>query len=1097
MSIKHYFLFSILVSMLSYSLSAQEGERDQFPFTDEMQPDVVREGGASEEYNPNMPPNSYTSKNNPYYWKNKMPKAGYWQQDVDYTINATLDDNTHAIDGSLNLVYTNNSPDELNEVYFHLYQNAFQPESHYDNLQKNNNILTKYGLYEQLGLGTVVKQLTDGSGQDLTFEIHNTIMVVKLKEPIKPGQRMVFNIDFKTFFDSGNVRRRMKMYEHNGVKHFNGVHWYPRIAVYDRKFGWNTNQHLGREFYGNFGKFDVTLNLPKEYIVEATGTLINRNIALPPELREMVDLYNQNEQTEQMLEEYFQGQAGDEPNKSWRFYAENVHDFAFTADPTYRIGEAEWKGVKVIAVVKAENASRWQNTPIFTANVIKSFSEGFGDYIWPKIVVADARDGMEYPMLALCGGSDPSNRYLIAHEVGHNWFQGMIGSNETYRAAMDEGFTQFLTVWALDDIQGPYFATPRYRNNYINRFSDSFTNREAYLYNRYVEEALKEDWPPLNTHSDDFSGAVRHGGGYGQVYYKWGSMLYHLQYVLGDELFQEAMQHYVKTWKVAHPYIEDFRQAIIDYTKADLNWFFDQWIDTQKKIDYRIQNVKRNKGEGTYTITFERREEMQMPLDFTVYTNGGDELKFHIPNTFFVKQTDAEVLPQWTGWGKKLNPTYEATVKIGNDKIEQILIDPTNRLGDVNGPSTRYKNKVDFKFDAQVPSRSNRNQYELKWRPDVWYNSIDGVMAGLHLNGNYMDYKHQFSLTTWFNSQLAQNLDDFVESKEAPNRLPINFNFTYQNALNKVHRNLHSFSNLRVLDGLYRGDIGLKQTYGNTLFYLSARAEIRPDFDDIDYLLYRELWQHDRWNNSIRMGISHDYKRLKGAKGTISADLQTAALGSDYRYSRLTAEATYNKKISKLDLRTRAYAGYIFGDDIAPQSQIFVAGAAPEELMDNKFLRSRAFVPEDWLGYGNNVNHLHYGGGMNLRGYAGYLMPVAAENGDIDFFFAGNGGASVNVELGFDRLVNFKPAGLSRFLKLETYLFADAGVFNTDRDLDLSEVRADAGIGTALTIKRWGPLLEAKPLTIRFDMPFYLSHAPHVAEDNIEFRWLIGISKAF
>ena len=135
--------------------------------------------------------------------------------------------------------------------------------------------------------------------------------------------------------------------------------------------------------------------------------------------------------------------------KVWRYHAENVHDFAFTADPTYRIGEAEWNGIKCIAMAEEPHASKWQNAAEYCAKTIEAHSTWFGMYAYPKMVVADARDGMEYPMLTLDGGSDPGYRGLFVHEIGHNWFYGMVGTNETYRAMLDEGFTQFLTGWGL------------------------------------------------------------------------------------------------------------------------------------------------------------------------------------------------------------------------------------------------------------------------------------------------------------------------------------------------------------------------------------------------------------------------------------------------------------------------------------------------------------------------------------------------------------------------------------------------------------------------------------------------------------------------
>jgi hypothetical protein len=227
------------------------------------------------------------------------------------------------------------------------------------------------------------------------------------------------------------------------------VHWYPRICVYDRKFGWDTDQHLGKEFYGDFGSFEVALTFASNYIVEATGYLENEQEVMPKSLREKLDIKNfANKPWEEKASVIIPYIEGDK--KTWKYYAINVHDFAFTADPNYRIGEVmavvNGQSVRCIALAQEGHAGYWQNAAEYTKKIIETFSRDFSPYIWPKIIVADARDGMEYPMLTLDGGYDPSYRDLLIHEVGHMWYFGMVGNNETYRASLDEGFTQFLTA---------------------------------------------------------------------------------------------------------------------------------------------------------------------------------------------------------------------------------------------------------------------------------------------------------------------------------------------------------------------------------------------------------------------------------------------------------------------------------------------------------------------------------------------------------------------------------------------------------------------------------------------------------------------------
>lgn len=340
-----------------------------------------------------------------------------------------------------------------------------------------------------------------------------------------------------------------------------------------------TDQHVEKEFYGDYGFFNISLTLPNHYVVEATGTLVNKDEVLPAALRKQLDIANFKDKPIGS-----QPSVIIEPNgsfKTWNFQAVNVLDFAWTADPTYRIGETTWNGVQCVAIAQENNAAGWQQTAQFTAKVIATYSRDFGMYNYPKIVCADAADGMEYPMITLDGGYYPSHQGLIAHEVGHNWFFGMVGSNETYRAALDEGFTQFLTAWCMRKLTKE--SQPELKRAFAG----------------YMEDAIDGTDEVLETHSNDFHSATGHGGGYKHVYYKTASMLYNLQYYLGDSVFLQAMKNYVEQWKFCHPYIEDFRNSIIQSAQTDLNTFFDQWFQTNKSADYSIKRITPSKHPTT------------------------------------------------------------------------------------------------------------------------------------------------------------------------------------------------------------------------------------------------------------------------------------------------------------------------------------------------------------------------------------------------------------------------------------------------------------------------------------------------------------------
>lgn len=1056
-----------------------------------------------------MPVYEYRSADNPEYWKNRKPYDGYWQQDVHYTIKVNIDEVAETISGTETLVYWNNSPEDLDYVFFHLYQEAFQPGSYYDDLQNANDVFPIYGKYELDGLGTEIASIKV-NGSDVEIEQDNTILKVWLPKPLMSGESMTFEIDFTTYFGpfdgdrSGpHVRRRMKSFNDSLTKHFDGVHWYPRISVYDAKFGWTTDQHLGHEYYGDFGTWDVELTFSSNYVVDATGWLTNKEEVMPAELRQKLDISNF------AAEDYTPVVLPYDPNdrKTWVFHAENVHDFAFTADPTYRIGEVVWNGVSCIALAQESNAWGWQNAAAYTAEIIKTYSETFGMYVYPKMIVADARDGMEYPMLTLDGGFDPGYRGLLCHEVAHNWFFGMLGSNESYRAAMDEGFTSFATDWCLECIDGDTIVSWPPKSEYVKRFLEPRIVKDR-AYDAYLGDAIRGQDPTLNTHSDDFSGALAHGGGYRHVYFKTETMLWNLEYVLGEELFWEAMAHYFEKWKICHPYWEDFKESIVEYTQADLNWFFDQWFETSKSIDYSVKNVRKGAGADEFIVTFERIGEMQMPIDFMVISKAGDTSYYHIPNSWFEKKTDATILPRWIGWGSKLNTEYEAVITVPN-KIKDIRIDPSGAMADVNMLNNSLSFPVVVEFDHRIYNGVDRMNYEAYVSPALWWNGYDGFKVGVHTHGSYMNYLHQYNLDLWLNTGLAQYLrpagaNDTLGNvdNEFDN---LSFQFTYKTPVFSFSKHTNMFVEARHLDGLqlYSGGFEKFSDDKHTRAYAYFKSMFRKDTNDLTYLSFRDEWNIDSWNNTINLGVDHSYSYVRGT-GDLNFHVRSSSLGSDYNYSQLSLEAINKINYSGLEFRTRMFAQWGTGSNVAPESALYLAGANPETMMDNKYTRSVGFMPYDWYDFGDNTNHFQYGGGLNLRGYAGYWVPndfIQGNDTITRFAYKGNTGASVNIEMDFDKLIPFKLRKLSSVFHLDLYLFGDAGIMaisTTNEDLTFADIRADAGVGAALTIKKWGPLQVVKPLTIRFDAPMFLNRTPFIDPDYISpNRFVISINRAF
>ena len=1063
--------------------------------------------------------NAYRSSNNKYYWQNRKPDAAYWQQDVNYRIYAKVNETEHVIEGAEELTYWNNSPDTLQYVYFHLYQNAFIKGSYLRDLELANKVNSRMGKNEAAGLGIVLDKV-QVDGQAARTELDNTIMKVYLQQPLLPGAKVVIKMGFNTYYDMGSTRRRMKMYPAWGFMHYNGCQWYPKVCVYDRMHGWDTYQHLNREFYGDYGLFDVTLDFPSNYVVEASGELENRKEVLPDTLRAKLDLKNfankKSSELPSIITPYVKGQR-----KKWHFVANNVHDFAFTGDPSYRIGTEYWKGVECVAIVQEPHAAGWQNAPDYVTKIIKTFSEGIGMYCYPKIVAADAADGMEYPMLTLDGGADPGYRGLLVHEIAHNWFYGQVGSNETYRAAMDEGFTQFLTALGLRRIDGDNLITGKSRSGYRNHFAQPTNVLDLRVLNAYTSSALNQNELSINTHSDDFHSALGQGGGYGAVYYKTASMLYNLEYVLGDSLFEKAMMHYFDQWKFAHPYFEDFRASMIQYTKVDLSWFFDQWFETTKPLDYGITGIRKIRGTDSFSINFRRRGQMQMPVDFTVTGRNGLSKSYHIPNTnWFTKSSNAATLPAWYGWGK-LHEDYTATIHMPGG-LKHVQIDTTNRLADRNMVDN-YKTRgmllspkaIKTMFDGGLNGPTDRKHYRMYMRPDAWWNPIDGIKAGLHLEGDYLSTMYKLDASIWWNTHLLQQdaYKSFKGEGYYDRYKPVNYSVNYNSPITRNMPKLHLQVNSRYLDGLWCNRAGFNwllsdkntvQLYGQMLW--------RATTNDLAYLNDPAEWSSTpgRKNNSINAAWTHHYEYFHGqGRYTISVRapmLQKDALPFGYSWAQL--ESVNYGYLDKLEIRTRIFGRFGLGRQMPYESMLFMAGASPEEQMENKYTRSIGFAPADWRGTSlYDVNHLQQGGGLNLRGYAGYYAPDEFKNGLLTGY-KGRSGAAVNVEVGFDNYIQWRPRLTRNWLKANLYAFGDAGIMELSQysftNLHVTvptttwgTVHADAGAGCAFTIKNWGVFEKAKPLTIRVDFPVFLNRPPYGNSEYTALRYVIGINRAF
>lgn len=1053
----------------------------------------------------NLYSQTFQSPTNPYYWKNKIgAKSEYWQQDIDYTIDAKLNEKEEIISGTEKIIYTNNSPHVLNELFFNLYQNAFIKNSYLSNLQEANGETIKYGKWESEGKGNEILSITV-DGQKVKTETDGSIMKAFLNTPIQPNAKITIDIVFNTYYSKGGVtRRRMKSYNYQGAKHFNGAHWYPRLAVYDRKFGWCTDQHLNREFYGDFGNYNVSLNMPANFVVEATGVLQNREEMLPDSLRKKLDISNYWTRKWDTAVTFFIPMKKGE-RKTWKYIGENVHDFAWIAGPHYRLDEKRNKGYSTVAMVLEPHCSGWKNACEYTMKVIEVYGRDFGKYAYPKMVVADCQDGMEYPMLTMDGGADPGYRGLLAHEVGHNWFYGMVNNNETYRAMLDEGFTQFLTVWALEAIDGKNIFQEAPKNPYLKKHYEEARVREGRAYGSFMMDAMNHDHTEINVHSDGFGGATGQGGGYRNVYNKTATMLFNLQYTLGDSLFTEAMKNYFNQWSFRHPYIEDFRNSIIEFTRVDLNWFFDEWIETSKVIDYKIYPLK-SLDSGKFLLKLKRKEDMQMPLDITIKGLSGKSYNFYIPNTWFEKKTDATILPRWIGWDSKLKTEYTAKISLPESPVNAI-IDTSERLADINELNNSTSFPWKFKFDSKTESPRDRQNYTVLWRPDLWYNNFDGVKVGAHFEGSLNKNYHNTVLDVWANTGIGK----WAIRENLRNGDPVNdiasFRFSYQSPTNKFIRNSLIRLEARHLDGIALGLFKFsKQVNDNLSLSIANKGFYRYRNDQLFYD-YNPSYQFNgktNVNNSLILELNNQKFVSSIFRHITNLKLRTS-LFSEVNYSYFELDHKQEVRIDKTIFKWRGYGRIGINSTSLNEVGLNAGGGNGEEMLENKFMRS-VTIPNSLQTLSmnsNSFNQLHYKGGLNMRGFS-FRQIIIDESGQSYAIANQNTGFALNSQFNFERLSPIKFRKLAQTIDLGLYLFGDLGALGVYSnlknytDFKMSPILYDAGFGTSLTIKKFWILSGIKPLTFRFDIPLLLSHpADNESNQNLQFRWLIGVDQAF
>jgi hypothetical protein len=611
----------------------------------------------------------------------------YWQQSVKYSMDINMDVTTNKFTGRQQLEYTNNSPDTLKNIFYHLYWNAFQPNSMMDARSRHLGTLQVNGRQEwdsrvkdrisklnpdEIGYQHVTALSMNGVAQSFTAE--ETILQVKLTKPILPHSKVLLNMEFNAQVPV-QIRRSGRDAD-NGVR-YSMSQWYPKICEYDEQ-GWHPTPYVAREFYGVWGDYNVKITIDKNYLLGGTGYLLNAQQV---------------------------GYGYEEPGSkvsiaadgklTWHFNAPNVHDFVWAADPGFKHIIRKINNGPVIHVLyKTGTDQQWNDVADAAETVYPFIVKNFGPYAYKQYSFIQGGDGgMEYPMATLMNSASIGTAF---HEWMHSWYQMMLATNESMYPWMDEGFAD----WAGDKVQYYYNETVT-RKKLSGKTAglkklDSVQSRlplyhaDNYFNYFYIAKSGVEE--PLTTHADHYETNTAYNIA---AYSKGCVFLSQLGYIVGDENLGKIMLEYYWRWRFKHPDPTKFLRVAEDVSGLQLDWYKEYWVNTTKTIDYGIDSLWEEGGKSK--IRLKRIGEIPMPIDVQVeYKDSSKEIAY-IPMYLMFgtkpqedKNIPRTVFPSWKWTHDKY--TFEVNKRLS--AIKAIEIDATQRMADVE----RRNNRLEIPF---------------------------------------------------------------------------------------------------------------------------------------------------------------------------------------------------------------------------------------------------------------------------------------------------------------------------------------------------------------------------------------------------------------
>jgi len=645
-------------------------------------------------------------------WCSELNAQANWQQTVNTIIGVTLDDKNNFLQGYEEMTYINNSPDTLRFIYMHLWPNAYQNDRtpFAKQMDQVGDTRFYYSKTSDRGYIDSLQFVVNGQGVDHNISANAPdIARIDLPEPLLPGKHVKISTPFRV-----KIPLVFSRLGHSGQAYYISQ-WFPKPAVYDRK-GWHPLSFLEfGEFYSNYGSYDVTITVPKNYVVMATGNCTDAGEVQWLDSLAVLPLPADTQYIKTFPPSSYE-------MKSIHFHEDKVHDFAWFADKRWVVRKdtvtSPGNGLLVTAYTAflPQHKKQWAKGTTYLKNTVKYYGKWVGPYAYKTIKAVEgdmhAGGGMEYPTVTIIDkGANSALQTTIIHEGGHNWFYGMLGTNERDHAWMDEG---------------------------INTFYEQKTSKALAKKDTVVKKKSSTDFNELlyfeavATHTDqsiDQTSAnytkLNYGG---DVYYKTAMMLHWLEQYMGEADFEAGMHDYYDTWKFNHPYPEDFRAVMQKHTSKSLDWFFDGALNTDKKIDFKITKVHTH--DSLADITVRNKSGIAAPVELEINSK---EKTTYVWVSPFEKTTTLQ----------NVDATNWSSIKIA-DEIPDLKKD--------NNLFRRYGLFHKFKLSVRpVAGFNTSNSDKLYISPAFGRNDYDGFMAGLVFHDlTYPENRFRFALAPVF-----------------------------------------------------------------------------------------------------------------------------------------------------------------------------------------------------------------------------------------------------------------------------------------------------------------------------------------------------------